>query len=834
MIFYRAVLALGFSLLVSLLSAQSPLQSPDDFLPYRLGEQFTPHYLLTDYFRYLADNAKTTMRLERYGYTNESRPLQLSFFSSPENMARLEQIRLNNLRMTGLEPGLPDLSNPVAIVWLSMSVHGNEAAGSECSMKLAWELASQSDPKIKEWLKNTVVIIDPSLNPDGYDRYTHWYRGVSNLHKNPNPDSREHREPWPGGRVNHYYFDLNRDWAWATQQETKLRIAQFQRWLPHIHADVHEQGYDHPYYFAPAAEPMHDYITPLQRDFQTQIGQNHARYFDKNGWLYFTREEFDLFYPSYGDTYPMFNGSIGMTYEQAGIAVGRSVSIANGDTLSLRDRILHHYTTCMSTIEMGSRNAAKVVEQFRDYYTQSATQPQGKYKAFVILDSNDPNKVNSLCQLLDRHQIRYGRVGAGLSGVRAYDYSSGAETSVSIQPNDVVISAYQPKSTLLQTLFEPEGHLTDSLTYDITAWSLPLAFGLETYALKDRLESKKPYIPHKAPVIALSASPYAWCIHRRSFAEAGFISALLQKGIRPRYATQPFSAADQQFEPGSFIITRADNRTLSAQLDTLVISAAARYNVVLHPIFSGYNSQGKDFGSEAYTLIKRPEVAVVYGEEVENSSFGHTWFFFEHELNYPVTPVPLDKLQRVHLSNFTTLVFPNGFYALTDNQIRTIQDWVRAGGRLIAFEGGAKAFADKDGFALKAKDPIKPESGAIPKPFSARDRDAISDQLPGSIVKAKTDSTNPLAYALGDTYFSLKTMPDAFEMPEKGSTALYLGDDYQSYGFIGSHIKPRLKNTPIATMQKMGEGEAVFMVDSPLFRAFWQQGKLLFSNALFF
>ncbi|MCC6460752.1 MAG: zinc carboxypeptidase, partial [Saprospiraceae bacterium] len=278
---FRLVSILLLSSQAFWLGAQATLKSPDEFLPHKLGEQFTPHHLLTDYFQYLAANAPATMRLERYGATNEARPLQVAYFSAPENMARLEQIRQNNLRLAGLNPGSgpAPATEPIAIVWLSMSVHGNEASGSECSMLLAYQLARQNEPEVQAWLKNTVVILDPSLNPDGYDRYSHWIRSVSNQVANPRRDAREHREPWPGGRTNHYYFDLNRDWAWATQAETRQRIDLYQRWLPHVHADVHEQYVENPYYFAPAAEPMHDYITPWQRDFQTQIGQNHAKYF---------------------------------------------------------------------------------------------------------------------------------------------------------------------------------------------------------------------------------------------------------------------------------------------------------------------------------------------------------------------------------------------------------------------------------------------------------------------------------------------------------------------------------------------------------------------------
>lgn len=830
------ILIAGFCLNAPASNAQPSLQSPAEFLPHRPGEQFTRHDQLVDYFDYLAANSAPTMRLLRYGVTNEDRPLAVAIFSAPDNIARLEDIRANNLRIAGVYEGRPDLSNPIAIVWLSMSVHGNEPSGSECSLELAHRLAAQTDPQVREWLKNTVVILDPSLNPDGYSRYTNWYRGVANHRANPNPDAREHHEPWPGGRTNHYYFDLNRDWAWATQIETQQRLVEYQNWLPHVHADLHEQYVENPYYFAPAAEPMHDYITPWQRDFQTQIGQNHARYFDANGWLYFTKEVFDLFYPSYGDTYPMFNGAIGMTYEQAGHGMaGRAILNSFNDTLTLAERIEHHLTTSLSTIEAASVNARAVVDNFRNYYARNATQPQGQYAAFVIRATNDPNKVNALCRLLDRHRIRYGLAGAASSNLRGWDYAGGQESAVAVQPNDVVVSVYQPHGTLVQVLFEPSPRLSDSLTYDITAWALPYAYGLEAVALKSRLEPKKPFVAYKVPEVMLAASPYAWCVHRRSLAEAKFLAELLDRDVKVRYAMKPFALADQQFTAGALIITRADNHALAADLDRLVKEAAVRANVPLHPIFSGYAGQGRDLGSDAYVPLAKPAVALVYGDDVDDNSFGHTWFFFEQELGYPVTPVSLDRLHRLKLSDYTTLVFPNGNYNLPENVLKAVQDWVRAGGRIIAFDGGVKAFADKEGFALKSKaDAPKDSAASQPKPYQAREREEISDKLPGAVVKAAVDNTHPLGFGLTDYYFSLKTTANTFEMPDKATTVVWLADNWQSYGFIGSRLRPRLNKTPIVAVQKIGGGEVVYFVDNPLFRSFWEQGKVLFANALFF
>jgi hypothetical protein len=350
-----ALLAVAFSG-----TAQDRLMTPEQFLGYPLGARYTPHYRIVTYFRHVAATQPATVKLVQYGETNEGRPLLLAFLSSPENIANLDAIRMNNLRMAGLsgDAQAPQANAPV-LVWLSYNVHGNEPSSSEAAMKTIHALADPSNARSTEWLKHAVVVIDPCVNPDGRDRYVNWYNGVTGASPDADPTAREHREPWPGGRVNHYYFDLNRDWAWQTQKESQQRVRVYNQWMPQVHVDFHEQGINEPYYFAPAAEPYHDVITPWQREFQVLIGRNNARYFDANGWLYFTKERFDLFYPSYGDTYPTFNGAIGMTFEQGGgPRGGRAVVIASGDTLTLADRLEHHYTTGLSTIEVSVQQQA--------------------------------------------------------------------------------------------------------------------------------------------------------------------------------------------------------------------------------------------------------------------------------------------------------------------------------------------------------------------------------------------------------------------------------------------------------------------------------------------
>ncbi len=352
------------------------LQSPEQFLGYKIGSRYTPHYKIVNYFKAVALAIPDMVTIEKYGETNEGRELLLAYVTSPSNGKQLEQIRQNNLALTGLNKSTPVLDGTPPIVWLSYNVHGNETSSSEAAMLTIFALVDPLNTQTKEWLKNTIVIMDPCINPDGRDRYVNWFNSVRGVNADPYPGSREHSEPWPGGRSNHYNFDLNRDWAWQTQIETQQRLVKYRQWMPQIHVDFHEQGINQPYYFAPAAEPFHEVITPWQRSFQTSIGRNHAKYFDPNGWLYFTKERFDLFYPSYGDTYPTYNGAIGMTFEQGGgPRGGLTVLNANNDTLTLTDRATHHYTTGLSTIEVASVNASKLVSEFKKFFDDSR---QGK------------------------------------------------------------------------------------------------------------------------------------------------------------------------------------------------------------------------------------------------------------------------------------------------------------------------------------------------------------------------------------------------------------------------------------------------------------------------
>ncbi len=832
MISQRYTVGLLIAFLPLLLIGQ--VQSPDNFLPHRLGETFTPHHILVDYFEHVAANSET-VQLEEYGRTNEQRPLLLAVVSTQENMDQIEAIRLNHLRRAGIEEGTPDPALDRAIVWLSYSVHGNEAAGAESSMGVIYDLVDPNNKEAQEWLKNTIVIIDPSVNPDGYSRYSSWYRGVATTDRDITPDVREHREPWPGGRTNHYMFDLNRDWAWQTQVESQQRIVKYHQWMPHIHADLHEQWFDNPYYFAPAAQPFHAYITKWQSDFQTEIGKNHAKYFDQNGWLYFTREVFDLLYPSYGDTYPTFNGAIGMTYEQGGHSKGGSaILLPNSDTLTLYDRVAHHRTTSLSTIEIASKSSDRLVQKFTDYFKRAADTPTGSYKTYIIKGDNQQPRMEALLTFLDRNGIEYGT--ASTSKVNAYNYQNGKQESISIASNDLVISAYQPRSVLTQVLLDPTTEVVDSLTYDITAWSLPYAYGLEAFASTTRVTVKEGYEPAaNKNELGSNPSPYAYLVPWESTQEAHFLAQLFKAEEQVRAASKAFQLNGEEYQAGTLVITRADNRK-NEDFDAVVREIAGTNNIRLKGVSTGFTDNGPDFGSGAMMLLEAPRVAMVAGEGTYSNEAGQVWHFFEQRLDYPIHIYYPDDLESWTGEDIDILILPEGYYRMNDGAGESIAKWVRSGGKLIAIGAAVSSLVDQSGFGLSYKSATSDNEPSAPHQdhsYAGAERRSIADAIPGAIFSVKMDTSHPLAFGLDETYFSLKTGTSAYAPMDNGWNIGTIGDDPMISGFVGSNAKEKMKNTLVYGVKRHGGGQLVYLVDNPLYRGFWENGTFLFSNALF-
>jgi hypothetical protein len=825
---------LSFILLFTSSSLFAQLKSPDEFLGYPLGSKFTPHYKIVNYFNQTAASNSQMMILEKYGETNEGRDLLLAIVSAPENISRLEEIRKNNLRLTGILKDKPaDPASP-AIIWLSYNVHGNEASSSEVSMKTLYELLNPSNSQTKNWLKNTVIIIDPCLNPDGRDRYVNWFTQVVGKNANANINTREHNEPWPGGRLNHYNFDLNRDWAWQTQVETKGRIKKYNEWMPQIHCDFHEQGVSSPYYFAPAAEPFHEVITPWQRQFQTAIGRNHARYFDANGWLYFTKEIFDLFYPAYGDTYPTYNGAVGMTYEQAGHSQGGlAVVTDDGDTLTLKDRIAHHFTTSMSTIEIASQNAAKLISEFKKYFDDANTGGIGEYKTYVVTETN-AGKRKALQNFFDINGISYGSTNA--PAIKGYNYFTGKEETFAAA-NSMTVSAVQPKSALVKVLFEPRSKLSDSVTYDITAWSLPFVYGVQAYAVKEKLVISN--YPAPAANEAVAANAYGYLVNYNSFNDVKFLAALLNAKIKVRYAERAFTYNGKSFQKGTIVVLKKSNEDKLQQFADL----ARSFNAAVTAVSGGFMDTGFDFGSEKVKLIKKPTVALLTGRGVNPNAAGEIWHLFEQQLNYPISLFNAEEIDGSALKNIDVLIMPAGRYKFLKDKdaANEIRMWVQQGGKVIALDNAAAEIARAEwGFKLKKEEDDKKDDKKDDKElykdvkrYENRERDGIVNNIPGAIYKVEMDNSHPLAFGYDNNYYSLKLGSDLYEFMKDGWNVGIIKKENQTAGFVGNAVREKIKDGTVIGVQPMGNGSVVFFADDPVFRNFWENGKMLLCNAVF-
>ena len=785
--------------------------TPQQFLGYNIGEQFTRQHRVVDYFFALEKAFPNNIKVVKTGQTYEKRDLLLCYIGTPENLKKLEEIRQKHLAQASDEK--------LAIVWLSYNVHGNESSGTEAAMQTAYRLLTD---KIG-YLENTVVIMDPCLNPDGRDRYVNFYYQYGANPIDMQRFSASHNETWPGGRPNHYLFDLNRDWAWMTQIESSIRMQQYNLWLPHVHVDFHEQGINEPYYFPPAAEPYHEVITNWQREFQQEIGKNHAGYFDKAGWLYFSKEIFDLLYPSYGDTYPTYSGSIGMTYEQGGSGrAGLAVITQVGDTLKLSDRVAHHVTTGLSTVETSARNADKLVAEYQKFRKQK----DFKYDTYVIKGSN--NQIEPLLVLLGKNNIDWQMVSTSTQAVPAkgFHFKTGVQEAFKLEIGDIVVSTQQEKGTLVSVLFEPRTKLSDSLTYDITAWSMPYAYGLDAYAVEGQLKAT-PFAAtgeRKSDFLAVEGF-MGYAVRWETMQTARFLNAVQQAGLKVYFHEKGFKLKGQNYAAGTLLLLAGENQR--PDFHKMVNDYAARYQVDIKGLLTGMVDQGPDFGSSSVKMVPNPRVGILAGDSFSSLNVGEIWHFFEQQLNKPAHLIFEDDLNGA-LSSLDVLFVPEGGFDIAGNSALT--KWVREGGTLIVTGGAVDALADQEGFGLKRKEGSAGPSA--PVSYGNQERDQISDNIIGAIYPCVLDNSNPMAFGY-NFYYTLRQGASVYEL--EGKPVFELEKNAQAVnGFVGARVKKQQSEADIAGTVQYGRGTIVYLIDNPLFRGFWESGKLMVVNSIYF
>ena len=837
----KLILLLIVTGILSLQTLSQTIKSPDEFLGYEPGTMFTFHHQIVDYFRYVSQTS-TKAELIEYGKSYEGRPLVVCLVSSEENLKNIEEYKRNNLIKTGLAEG-QFTGRQIPFLWLGYNIHGNEAAGAEAAMKTLYTLVAGSYDGADKWLESCIIIIDPCQNPDGRDLYAFRYRNSQSLFTDPDRNGLEHNQGWPGARANHYMFDLNRDWTWQTQVETQQRTTLYNSFMPHLFADFHEMGAETTYFFGPGADPWHEALTPWQHEFHELMGKVNAELFDEEPRLYFTGENFDLFSPSYGDTWPLFNGALGFTFEQGGGGIaGLAYRKDNGDTLTLRERIEGHFTSSMAAIKVSYENREKIITEFNRYFGENVRKPSFNYKTIIIKGTNDKAILESLKELLDRNQIRYSSAASPGKKLKGFDYTANKDGETLIEPGDILITAFQPQSRLLRVLFEPDSKASDSLTYDLSAWAIPYAYNLKAYAITDQVTQEDRKSVHtEFSNSAEAGKPYAYVVDYSGFNELRFVAALHGRKIRPRYAIKPFTAGETSFSKGSIIITRSDNMKLEDQFDQIVREEADRCRVRLVQVTTGLVNDGKDFGSSYTPLMKKNRIAILCGEGTSAGSVGELWYFFERELKYPATLITTTTAERADLRDYDILMLTSGSYLRLRD---TIIDFVKRGGRVIAFENAISVFAaDKSTALFKASETRSAELKAAEKKIRSDDtlllkkyederRHPLSERSAGSIYRVKLDDTHPFTFGLGSEWFVMKRSTNFYPYLDKGRNIGYITEKEPVAGFTGYKYKEKVGGTLVIGSENLGSGEVVYISDNPYFRAFWKSGRVLLGNVV--
>ncbi len=655
--------------------AQS-VPSPREILGYELGDRFTDASAVVRYAEALAA-ASDRVNLVRYGETAEGRPLSLLVIArnlAPESVERVLQA---NARLTDPDLNAADASaiareNP-AIAWFTYGVHGDESASTEAALWTAYDLAVGGEGTAGI-LDSLIVVIDPMANPDGRDRYVQWYAGARGRRPNPESASREHRQPWPGGRYNHYLFDLNRDWTWATQVETRARLEAWRRWNPQVHVDFHEMGYTSSYFFFPAAEPLNPIYPDYTVRWAEYFGRANAAEFDRRRWLYYTGETFDMFYPGFGDSWPSLVGAIGMTYEQAGSgAAGLVVLRPDGTELTLEDRATHHRVAGLSTLRAAAARKTELLTEFAGFH-----RGQGSEQTDVLLvPGPDPSATRDLVASLQMQGVRVERADRPFRA-SANPHPGFAERS-EFPVGTYRVRSRQPRGRLAVTLLQPETLLADGVTatYDITAWSLPYAYGVEAHSTGPVGDGGFEPVPvfRETTVAGPPQQSYGWLV-LPSFRAAGPVMRYVAGGGRAFALRRAFEQDGVSWPAGTVFMPADDGA-----VDGLV---SAGLSPLVHPVRSGSTPRGHDLGTGSSITVLAPRVGVLMGSGLSASSAGAIWFLLEVMAEIPFDALDASSAGLTALEPYDVLVVPSGNPSRTSEGLAVdLEEWVGRGGTLV-------------------------------------------------------------------------------------------------------------------------------------------------------
>ncbi len=807
---------------------------PKDIIYHEVGEWHVTHDRLVNYMQALARTAPGRVKLETMGFTYEGRPQVLLIITSPSNHQRLEEIRLQHLQLSDpARSASLDVSKMPIVTWIGHSIHGNEQSGTNASLVSAYYLASAQGNQIEQLLENTIILFDPSFNPDGMQRFSTWV----NQHRSKNlvadNNSREFREVWPGGRFNHYWFDLNRDWLPAVHVESQNRLNWYHKWKPNILTDHHEQGSNATFFFQPGVPSRVNPLTPLKnQELTAKLAHYHAQYLDRIGSLYFTKENYDDFYYGKGSTYPDIQGAIGILFEQAS-SRGHLQETSNG-LLSFPFTIRNQFVTTLSTLYGGLALRKDFLEYQRGFFRESMNEvSRGTVKAYVFgTGGKDRIRTQSFFQMLSRHGIRGGFLKNNIQ----------AEGKTFLADVDMVVPMNQPQAKLLRTIFETNFQFRDSLFYDITSWTMPLAFGLDYAPLNSFREDmmEDPFVRLEQPArVSGGKSSYGYLIRWTDFLAPAGLYELLSKGIIVKNAQVPFTLVikgiENSYEAGTLFVPVQMQTAGAEEIHKLVSELTAKYSLHTDAITSGASHSGIDLGSSRFSVISKPVVAMFTGTGVNALDAGEIWHLLDQRMNIPSTHLELSVFNSIDAGKYNTIVMPGGNYGSTLNKDK-LKSWIESGGTLIVTEEAINWLIQTGISNVKLKRPKNPVDSTDRLEYTERVQVIGSQQVSGVILGAEMDLTHPLAFGYSTDKISLFKSNRVFMEKSKNAYAtplMYEKDPLQS-GWVSRENTEAIRNSAAVVIQTLGQGRIIHISDNPNFRAFWLGGTKLFMNAIFF
>lgn len=845
------------------------------------GKTYTQHADLVAYASALAAAVPDRMRLLTLNITEEGRPQPFLIISSPANIVNLDQLKAKNAKLadprkcTSNEAESIAHSNP-AFVWLGYSIHGAEPSGSEAALAVAYHFAASLDADVLKQLDHVVLLLDLTQNPDGRERAIQSVSEVLQGINPPDPQDAQNTGRWPGGRFNHRLFDLNRDWAWQTQGESRAKAAAFLQWNPQVLADHHEMSAESSYYFPPTMQPVHDAIpSAFSGYWQQTFGKGVARAFDAHEFTFFSKDIFDLFYPSYGDSWPSLHGAVGMTFEMAG-QVGLAYRRRDGEILTLEKRVQRHFTASLATVQTASENREALLMDFQKVHRERVNLGD-RAGAFFISESPDPGRSRALVDLLRRNGIEVQRTTEGL-GTANLDPIGAGILPTTIKPGSYLVSLDQPLGALAEALLQKEGKMGSKPSYDVTGWSLPLTFNVPTWHAKTRPKVGIEPIPEldNSPAAAISEAHVAYILPAGFDGRERTLAALLNEGFRGTVATEPFGMANQRFEPGAvvFPLRLNDGAKLFARIRDLTLRN--RHPVVVAD--TALSDSGPDLGSDRVYALSVPKVAVLVDRPVDPTALGAVMHTLR-ETGIAFTQVRAERLGSAQLHRYTHIILVDDNSAgkgwqrvLGDSGTSKLKSWTMDGGVLLGLQGGA-VYASRTGLAdagfqflakdaeearLKEKDAKretpKPDTADLIQPWSGREQRDLQETIPGALLLVKVDLSHPLAWGLHTLDAAvLNTSDSILELSPGGENPIFYpgnpkkdlkdlkdaknvseGDPLKVSGLLPKALEPRLRLTSYALREHRGAGTVILFAGDPVFRGMSAFTTRVFLNAIFF